>query len=120
MTGLGWERELEEGRAGAEEEEEEEDGMMMKCCEGEGEGLEESRAAAKGGRTTLGENGISRKKGKEDVDEIVRRVVKDSEDFVNRFQWKGDSLAWFLRAMGSTGVMSTDSLNYDKENKLIK
>lgn len=116
MKGLGWEREreLEEGRAGAEEE----DGMMMKCCEGEGEGLEESRAAM-GGRT-LGGNGISRKKGKEDMDEIVRRVVKDSEVFVNKFQWKGDSLAWFLSAMGSTGLMSTDSLNYDKENKLIK
>lgn len=72
-TGLGWEREVraEEG---------------IKC---DGGGLE--------GRTK-GRLGNGRRK---DVDEVVRRVVKESEDFVNRFKWKGDSLAWFLNAMGA-------------------
>lgn len=71
-TGLGWER---GGRA--------EEGM--KC---DGGGLE---GRAKG---RLG-HGV-----RKEVDEIVRRVVKESEDFVSKFQWKGDSLAWFLNAMG--------------------
>lgn len=100
-TGLGWERE-ERAEGGVK-------------CDG---GKLKERA-----KRRLG-NG-SRK----EVDEVVRRVVKESEDFVNNFQWKGDSLAWFLNAMGgcktrnggdvmmimmsnvnseqSTGVMST-------------
>ena len=86
-TGLGWEH---EGRR-------EGDGMMKKKkYEGGGGGGLERRAKGKG---RLG-NGIS---SKEEVDEIVRRVVKDSEDFVSKFQWKGDSLAWFLSAMGGGG-----------------
>lgn len=86
-TGLGWEH--EGGREGG-------DGMMKKKCEGGGGGLE-SRAKGKGRSEG---NGISSK----EVDEIVRRVVKDSEDFVSKFQWKGDSLAWFLSAMGAAGA----------------
>lgn len=72
-TGLGWEREerAEEG---------------VKCDGGE---LEE-RAKR---RLGIG--------GRNEVDEVVRRIVKESEDFVNNFQWKGDSLAWFLNAMGA-------------------
>lgn len=71
-TGLGWER---EGRA--------EEGM--KCDRGGLEGRVKGR---------LG-NGV-----RKEVDEIVRRVVKESEDFVSKFRWKGDSLVWFLNAMG--------------------
>ena len=71
-TGLGWER---EGRA--------EEGM--KCDGGGLEGRVKGR---------LG-NGV-----RKEVDEIVRRVVKESEDFVSKFRWKGDSLVWFLNAMG--------------------
>lgn len=37
----------------------------------------------------------------EEVDEMVRRVVQESEEFVRKFQWKGDSLAWFFKAMGA-------------------
>lgn len=73
-TGLGWER---EGRRAEE---------RMKC---DGGGLE---GRAKGQLR----NGI-----RKEVDEMVRRVVKESEDFVSKFQWKGDSLTWFLNAMGS-------------------
>lgn len=80
-TGLGWER---EGRA--------EEEMEMKCDGGGGLALE---GRAKRRLRRLG-NGIR----KEEVDEIVDRVVKESEDFVSKFQWKGDSLTWFLNAMG--------------------
>lgn len=80
-TGLGWER---EGRA--------EEEMEMKCDGGGGLALE---GRAKGQLRRLG-NGIR----KEEVDEIVDRVVKESEDFVSKFQWKGDSLTWFLNTMG--------------------
>ena len=72
-TGLGWER---EGRA--EE--------KIKGDEG---GLE-VRGKGKSG------NGVG-----EEVDETVRRVVQESEEFVRKFQWKGDSLAWFLKVMGA-------------------
>lgn len=70
-TGLGWERkgQIEEG---------------TKC---NGGGLE-GRAK---GRLENGDRKV--------VDEMVRRVVRESEDFVSKFQWKGDSLAWFLNAM---------------------
>lgn len=72
-TGLGWER---EGRA--EE--------RIKCDEGELAGRGKGRLSNGGGK---------------EVDEMVRRVVKESEEFVSKFQWKGDSLSWFLKAMGA-------------------
>lgn len=71
-TGLGWER---EGRAEG----------RTKCDGGE---LEERAKGRLGNR------------GRDEVDEMVHRVVKESEEFVSKFQWKGDSLAWFLNAMG--------------------
>ncbi|MCJ1342209.1 hypothetical protein MMC31_000389 [Peltigera leucophlebia] len=71
-TGLGWER---EGRA--------EERKKV--------GLEER------GKERLGNgNGVG-----EEVDEMVRKVVKESEEFMHKFQWQGDSLAWFLKAMGA-------------------
>lgn len=73
-TGLGWKR---EGRAAE----------RIKCDEGGG--LE------KRGKGRLG-NGAG-----EDVDSMVRKVVNESEEFVRKFQWQGDSLAWFLKAMSA-------------------
>lgn len=72
-TGLGWERE------GREEE-------RIKCDEGGLEGRGKGRLGNEVG---------------EDMDEMVCRVVKESEEFVRKFQWQGDSLAWFLKAMGA-------------------
>lgn len=79
-TGLRWER---EGRA--EE--------KIKCDEG---GLE-MRGKEQSG------NGVQ-----EAFDETVRRVLQESEEFARKFQWKGDSLAWFLKAMGPINRESTE------------
>lgn len=79
-TGLGWERE------GREE-------QRIKCDEGGLEGRGKGRLGNEVG---------------EDVDEMVCRVVKESEEFVRKFQWQGDSLAWFLKAMGAVNRESKE------------
>ena len=42
--------------------------------------------------------------GGEEARQEVRRVVKETREWVGKYQWKGESVEWFLKGVAELGI----------------